>query len=157
MRESGDRTAVIQRRVGDLSINSGIERVKVRAEEEEKNEVTDGMAQAPRVITEKENAPAKRDSESKGTRNGFWRRESGDGTALIEGRVGDLSRNSGIERANVRATRPNTGVNRGNREYRGHGQFGGHGEVRKQSSAGMVWVRKGELPGGDAGGVQSSK
>ncbi|GLT71174.1 hypothetical protein SLA2020_432090 [Shorea laevis] len=34
-RESGDRTTDIQRRVGDLSINSGMERVKVSARRKE--------------------------------------------------------------------------------------------------------------------------
>jgi predicted nuclease of predicted toxin-antitoxin system len=215
-RESGDRTAEIQRRVWDLSINSGIERVNVRVEEEEEKEVTEGMAQAqrlitekenapvkrdgeskrtrrksedllinsgiervnvreeeeeeekkevmdsmaqaPRVITEKDNAPVKRDSESKGKRSKFrQRRESGDRTAEIQQRVGDLSINSGIERVNVRVARLNTGVNRGNREYRGHGRFGGRREVQQQTGVGMVWVRKGELPDDNAGGVQSSK
>ncbi|GLT71173.1 hypothetical protein SLA2020_432080 [Shorea laevis] len=62
------------------------------------------MAQAPRVITEKENAPAKRDCESKGTKSEFrWKRESGNRTAEIQRRVGDLSINSGIERVKVRA------------------------------------------------------
>ncbi|XP_062164251.1 uncharacterized protein LOC133870959 [Alnus glutinosa] len=148
------------RKSEDLLINSGIERVNVREEEEEeeKKEVTDSMAQAPRVITEKENARVKRDGESKGKRSEFrQRRESGDWTAEIQQRVGDLSINSGIERVNVRVARLNTGVNRGNREYRGHGRFGGHREVRQQTGVGMVWVRKGELPDDNAGGVQSSK
>jgi hypothetical protein len=100
----------------------------------------------------------KRDSESKGKRSKFrQRRESGDRTAEIQQRVGDLSINSGIERVNVRVARLNTGVNRGNREYRGHGRFGGRREVQQQTGVGMVWVRKGELPDDNAGGVQSSK
>ncbi|KAE8057044.1 hypothetical protein FH972_013766 [Carpinus fangiana] len=151
-----------------------------------KKEVTDGMSNAPRVISEKENAPAKRDGESKGTMSEFrHRRESGERKAEIEGRFGDLSINSGIERVNVRAekkeekkeatdgigigrvnvraTRLNIhtyrGVNRGNGEYtyRGHNGFGARREVRNQSCAGGVWVRKGEIPDCNAGGVRSSK
>ncbi|XP_059460052.1 vicilin-like seed storage protein At2g18540 [Corylus avellana] len=159
---------------------------RAKKEEEEKKEVTDGMANAPRVISEKENAPAKRGGESKGTKSEFRRRtESGDQKAEIERRFGDLSINSGIEsvnvraeekeekkeatdgigieRVNVRATRLNIHshrvVNRGNREYinRGHRASGARWEVRNQSGVGRVWVRKGEIPDCNAGGVRSSK
>jgi hypothetical protein len=129
-------------------------KMKPRAEEEEAKEkkrekgATDGESHALHVISEKENSPARRNGEPEGTRT-----EEVDRTAEIERKFGDFS----IGKGNVRATRPNTGIYHGNREYRpyggvhreynGSGSIGGSRAVRNPSGSGMVWVRKGEIGG----------
>ncbi|XP_075642433.1 uncharacterized protein LOC142613810 [Castanea sativa] len=127
-------------------------KMKPRSEEEkvkekEEVEVTGGASHAPKVISEKENSPAKTNGESEGKKSEFRP------TSKIERKFGDFT----IGKGNVRVTRPNTGIYHGHREnrsfggsyrdYRGSSKFGDRKEVQNPSGAGMVWVKKGEIGG----------
>ena len=123
------------------------EEEKEKEKEKEEVEVTGGASHAPKVISEKENSPARRNGESEGTKSEFRP------TAEIERKFGDFT----IGKGNVRVTRPNTGFYHGHRDNRGFGgnyrdykgsfKFGDRKEVQKPSGAGMVWVKKGEIGG----------
>ncbi|KAK9983236.1 hypothetical protein SO802_032761 [Lithocarpus litseifolius] len=123
------------------------EKEKEKEKEEAEVEVTGGASHAPKVISEKENSPARRNGESEATRSEFRP------TAEIERKFGDFT----IGKGNVRVTRPNTGIYHGHREnrgfrggyryYKGSFKLGDRKEVQKPSGAGMVWVKKGEIGG----------
>ncbi|KAM4087142.1 hypothetical protein ACJW30_10G155100 [Castanea mollissima] len=113
------------------------EEEKVKEKEEVEVEVTGGASHAPKVISEKENSPAKANGESEGKKSEFRP------TAEIERKFGDFT----IRKGNVRVTRPNTGIYHGHRENRGFGRSYRDYRGSSKFGAGMVWVKKGEIGG----------